>query len=123
MDRFAKISQVEIDANLVEFNEAIDPTKTLAVYTRKQELCQEIANDAGVEITEATMVTTGTKHAVATGGMEDAWKIWMRRAVPLCTWPEWKRHWTTAFQEKRELVKLTGIAFNDMAKKGTVAEW
>ncbi|KAL7531195.1 hypothetical protein ACHAXR_003897, partial [Thalassiosira sp. AJA248-18] len=115
MDRFAKISQVEIDANLVEFNEGIDPSKTLAVYTRKQELCQEIANDAGVEITEATMVTTGTKHAVAAGGMDDAWKTWVRMAVPLRTWPAWKTHWTAAFQEKRELVKLTGIAFNDMA--------
>ena len=70
MDRFASISQQEIDANLVDFNEGIDPTLTLAVYTRKQEKCQEFAAGADVPITEFTMVTTGTKHAVATGGLE-----------------------------------------------------
>jgi hypothetical protein len=72
MDRFAKISQQEIDDNLKSFNEGIDPSRPLAVYTRKQELCQETASDAHVPIDEATMVTTGTKHAVATGGMDQA---------------------------------------------------
>jgi hypothetical protein len=51
MERFAKISQTEIDENLLEFNEGIDPSKTLAVYKRKQELCQEVAADAGVPVT------------------------------------------------------------------------
>ena len=32
-----------------------------------------MAKDANVPINEATMVTTGTKHAVATGGMDDVW--------------------------------------------------
>jgi hypothetical protein len=122
MDRFAKISQTEIDENLVRFNDGIDPTKTLAVYTRKQELCQETAADADVPITEATMVTTGTKHAVATGGMDQPWKEWMRTAAPNRTWPNWKTHWTGAFQEKRELVKLTGVAFNGMANNAQEIE-
>ena len=122
MDRFAKISQTEIDDNLAEFNKGIDPSRTLAVYTRKQELCQEIASDAGVEITESSMVTTGTKHAVAAGGMEEAWKSWMRTATPLRTWPNWKTHWTNAFQEKRELIKLTGSAFNGMANSAQEEE-
>jgi hypothetical protein len=122
MERFAKISQTEIDENLLEFNEGIDPSKTLAVYKRKQELCQEVAADAGVPITEATMVTTGTKHAVATGGMEEAWKSWMRTAANLRTWPAWKTHWTAAFQEKRELIRLTGITFNGMANQANEDE-
>jgi hypothetical protein len=122
MDRFAKISQLEIDSNLESFNEGIDPSKTLAVYTRKQELCQETANDADVPITEATMVTTGTKHAVATGGMDQAWKEWMRTLAANRTWPNWKTHWTAAFQDKRELVKLTGIAFNGMANSAQESE-
>ena len=79
MDRFAEISQIEIDTNLANFNDGIDPSKTLAVYTQKQELYQEIANNAYVPMIEATMVTTGTKHAVATGGMDQPWKEWMRR--------------------------------------------
>lgn len=63
MDRFATISQLEIGANLKEFNgRCIDPSHTLAMYTRKQQLCQESALDAKVEITESTMVTTGTKE-------------------------------------------------------------
>ena len=78
MDCFAQISQSKIDGNLITFNKGIDPSKTLAVYTRKQEFCQETANGADVPITEASMVTTGTKHAVATCGMDQAWKEWMR---------------------------------------------
>ena len=122
MDRFANISQTEIDDNLAEFNKGIDPSRTLAVYTRKQELCQEVANDAGVEITESTMVTTGTKHAVAAGGMDEAWKAWIRTATADRTWPNWKTHWTSAFQEKRELIKLTGSSFNGMANSAQEAE-
>ncbi len=115
MDRFAKISQQEIDDNLKSFNEGIDPSRPLAVYTRKQELCQETASDAHVPIDEATMVTTGTKHAVATGGMDQAWKEWMRTLPAARTWLNWKTHWNVSFQEKRELIKLTGIAFNGMS--------
>ncbi|KAL7523579.1 hypothetical protein ACHAXR_000242, partial [Thalassiosira sp. AJA248-18] len=102
---------------LKEFNEGIDPSRTLAVYTRKQELCQEVASDAHVDITEATMVTTATKHTVAAGGMEEAWKTWMRTALANRTWAAWKNHWTAAFQEKRELIKLTGTSFNGMANQ------
>ena len=119
MDNFATISQTEIDDNLIKFNQGIDPSCTLAEYSRKQELCQEFASDAEVEIAESTMVTTGTKHAVATGGMEEAWKIWKRVPMAGRTWAAWKVHWTAAFQEKRELVKLTGTAFNGMANQAT----
>ena len=72
MDCFAKISYHEIDANLLQFNKGNDPTKTLTIYTHKQEWCSEIAADANVPITEATTVTTGTKHAVSTGCLEEA---------------------------------------------------
>ena len=51
--------------NLADFNTGIDPGLPLAVYTRKQEQCQVFAFDAAVPISEATMVTTGTKHALA----------------------------------------------------------
>ena len=117
MDRFANISQAMIDKNLATFNEGIDPTRTLAVYTRKQEVCQEIAADANVPITEATMVTTGTKHAVATGGLEEEWKAWIRTPPANRTWPNWKTHWTAAFTAKRELIRLTGSSFNGMANQ------
>ena len=36
MDRFATISQMEIDANMAEFMEQMDPTTTLAVYNRRR---------------------------------------------------------------------------------------
>ena len=115
MARFTNISQNEIDTNMEEFNKGIDPSITLAVYTRKQELCQEMAHDAGIPITEAMMVSTATKHAVATGGMEQAWKEWKRRAINDRTWLNWKTDWTAHFQERKELIKLTGISFNGMA--------
>ena len=122
MDRYANISQSEIDSNLISFNEGIDATKTLAIYIRKQEHCQETALDARVPIDESTMVTTGTKHAVATGGMDEAWKTWKRTAIADQTWANWKTHWTDAFQEKRELIKLTGTAYNGMANQAREAE-
>ena len=117
MDRFASISQLEIDSNMTEFMEQMDPTTTLAVYNRRQERCQEIAQDARVPISEATMVTTGTKHAVATGGMEETWKLWKRIPTLQQTWNRWKSHWTAAFHEKRELTKLTGTASFGMANQ------
>ena len=69
-----------------------------------------MAEDAHVPITEATMVTTGTKHAVATGVMDDAWRVWTRLPNDQKTWVQWKTMWSRAFLEKRELVSLTGIA-------------
>ena len=77
MDRFTKISQTKIDANLDRFNKGIDPNLTLEVYTRKQELFQERTSDLGVSISKETMVRAGTKNAIATGRMEVVWRKWM----------------------------------------------
>ena len=91
MDRFALILQEEIDENLCIFNIGIYPTKPLTIYTRKQELCQETPADANVAISEATMVTTITKHAVPTGGMEATWREWMTQVhdpLQAAGWPE-----------------------------------
>ncbi len=43
------------------------------------------------------MVTTGTKHALATGNMTLAWREWKHRPIADHTWPNWKAHWTGAF--------------------------
>ena len=74
MERFATISQTKIDANMERFNEGMDPFKTLAVYVRKQEQCLETSVDAEDPISEVTIMTTGTKHAVASGDMSLAWR-------------------------------------------------
>ena len=76
-----------------------------------------MADDAHVPITESTMVTTGTKHAVATGGMDDAWTLWMRLPNDQKTWVRRKTMWSGDFIEKRELVRLTGITYNGMANQ------
>jgi hypothetical protein len=49
-----------MDNNMYEFNIGMDPILPLAIYTRKQEKCKVFATDAGVPISNATMVTTGT---------------------------------------------------------------
>ncbi|KAL7523808.1 hypothetical protein ACHAXR_000338 [Thalassiosira sp. AJA248-18] len=54
--------------------------------------------------------------------MDEAWKAWMRTAIANRTWAAWKTHWTAAFQEKRELIKLTGTAFNEMANQAEEAQ-
>ena len=122
MERFAKILQTDIDANLAWLSQGIDPTLTLVVYTRKQELCQETASDSGVSISEKTMVTTGTKNAVATGRMVVAWRKWMCTIALNRSWNAWKSHWTQALQEKREIQKLAGMPFNGMVNSSLEAE-
>ncbi len=62
---YAQICQPDLDNSLANFNMGIDPGLLLAVYTRKQEHCQVFALDVAVPISEATMVTTGTKHTLA----------------------------------------------------------
>ena len=107
---YASISQPEIDDNMSEFLTGIDAALPLAVYTRKQEKCQTFALDAGVPISEATMVTTGTKAALNCGGMELAWREWKRRPVLDQTWNNWKLHWSVAFTESRDIHRMTSAA-------------
>jgi len=112
LSTYAQISQPDMDANMAEFNIGMDPILPLAVYTRKQEKCQVFASDAGVPISEATMVTTGTKHALATGNMTLAWREWRRRPVADHTWHHWKTHWTAAFAEMRDINRMTTAESN-----------
>jgi hypothetical protein len=67
------------------------------VYTRKQEKCQVFAHNAGFPISDATMVTTGTKHALATRNMTLARCKWKQRPITNHTWPNCKAHWPAAF--------------------------
>ena len=94
---YTTISQAKFEAYLDTFNEPIDASRTLAVYIRKQELFQEMAEDAHVPITQSTMVNTGTKHAVSTGGMDDVWRVLMRLPGDQQTWVRWKMMWSGAF--------------------------
>jgi hypothetical protein len=73
---YALISQPNIDNNMTEFYTSIKASLPLAVNMRKQEKCQTFAQDTGVPISEASMVTTGTKAALNCGGMELAWHEW-----------------------------------------------
>ena len=59
---YPTISQPDIDDNMVDFHTGIDTQLPLAVYTRKQEKCQTFALDAGIPISEATMVSMGMKR-------------------------------------------------------------
>jgi hypothetical protein len=61
---YKQISQPNLDANLANFNMGIDLGVPLAVYTWKQKRCKVFALVMAVVISKATMVTTGTKHAL-----------------------------------------------------------
>ena len=76
--RYTQISQLDLDNNLAKVNTGIDPGLPLAVYIRKQEKCQVFASDAGVPISNATMVATGCKHAIASDNMTLDWREWKR---------------------------------------------
>jgi hypothetical protein len=103
---YAQISQPDLDDNLMDFNTGINIILPLAVYTRKQEKCQVFAHDASVPISDATMVTTGTKHALTTGNMTLAWRKWKRPPIADHTWPNWKAHWTAAFAEMCDINRM-----------------
>jgi hypothetical protein len=111
-DRYCHIDQADLDANLDKFNQGIDPSVPLLAYIRKQEDCQEFANDGHVQISKETMVTTGTKHALQCGAFTDAWKEWNRIPRANRTWLAWKNHWTRAFEEQRTIQRLTGGEFS-----------
>ena len=115
--RHGKILQPKIDKNKQVFEEGIDASKTLAIYICKQEACLETSVDANDPFSETTMVTTGTRHAVATGNMQLAWRDWVR--IPNKTWNLWKTHWTQAFQEKRDLEILADVPINGVANAVT----
>jgi hypothetical protein len=104
---YAQISQPNLDDNLTDFNTGINPILPLAVYTRKQEKCQIFAHNAGVPISDATMVTTGTKHALATGNMTLVWREWKQHSIVDHTWPNWKAHWTAAFAKMHNIHCMT----------------
>ena len=71
---YAQISQPDLDNNLAEYNTNINPGLPLKVYTRKQEKCQIFASDAGIPISDTTLVTTGCKHALASSNMTLGWR-------------------------------------------------
>jgi hypothetical protein len=100
---YATIFQPNVDDNILEFVTGIEPSLPLAVYTCKQEKCQTFAQDTGISISKATMVTTVTKAALNCGSMELAWR--KRKCCPLVdhTWNNWKLHWTAAFAETRDI--------------------
>eukprot|EP00804_Cyclotella_cryptica_P012561 CCRYP_014711-RA/>CCRYP_014711-RA protein AED:0.61 eAED:0.33 QI:0/-1/0/1/-1/1/1/0/407 len=107
-DRYCTITQDEIDKNMELFLRGIDPTLPLAVYTKKQEDCQEFSIDARVPISQELMVTTGTKHAVNCGDFHQAWREWRRTPPANQTWANWKTHWTRALQENCDIQRITG---------------
>ncbi len=71
---YAQISQPDFNDNVTDFSQGINPNLPLAIYTRKQEKCQNFAQDAGVPISVEMMVMTDTKHALNCGNMMLAWQ-------------------------------------------------
>jgi hypothetical protein len=104
---YALISQPDIDNNMTEFYTGIKASLPLAVYARKQEKCQMFAQDAGVPISEATMVTTGTKATLNCGGMELAWREWKHCPLVDQAWNNLKLHWMAAFSETRDIHRMS----------------
>jgi hypothetical protein len=92
---------------MINFHSGIDSGFPLAVYTRKQEKWQVFAADGRVPISNNTMITTGSKHALACGNMTLAWREWKRCLLPNHTWPKWKSHWTTTFAKMRDINCMT----------------
>jgi hypothetical protein len=63
--------------------------------------------DAGVPISDKTMITTDTKHALECGNMMLTWRKWKRCPFLDHTWPNWKAHWTAAFAKMCDINCMT----------------
>jgi hypothetical protein len=107
LNTYTQTSQPDLDDNMINFHSGIDTGLPLAVYTRKQEKCQVFAANAGVPISNKTMVATGTKHALACGNMTLAWHKWKHCPILDHTWPNWKAHWNPAFAKMRNINHMT----------------
>jgi hypothetical protein len=107
LNSYTQISQPDLDDNMTDFHSSIDTGLLLAIYTRKQEKCQVFAADARVPISNKTMVTTGTKHALACSNMMLAWHKWKRCPILDHNWLNWKAHWAAAFAEMRDINCMT----------------
>jgi hypothetical protein len=118
---YAMISQPNVDDNMSKFVTGIKPSLPPAVYTCKKEKCQTFAQDAGIPISEATMVTTGTKATLNCSGMELAWRKWKHRLLIDHTWDNWKLHWTAVFAETRNINRMIAndSAFANQAATNT----
>ena len=104
---YTQISQPGLDDNMADFNTGIDPGLPLVVYTCKQEKCQVFVTNAGVLISDELMVTTGSKHPLASGNMTLGWREWKCHPANEHTRANWKLHWTAAFAEMRDISRMT----------------
>ncbi len=92
---------------MTEFHTSINPALLLAIYTCKQGNCQTFSLNAGIPISEVTMVSTILKATINCGGMELAWCEWRRPPTIDQTWNNWKTHWTAAFIESCNINQMT----------------
>jgi hypothetical protein len=107
LNTYAQISQPVLDDNMTNFHSSINSGLPLAIYTSKQEKWQVFSANAGVPISDKTMITTGTKHALACGNMTLAWRKWKRCLIIDHAWLNWKAHWTATFAKMRNINRMT----------------
>jgi hypothetical protein len=107
LNTYTQISQLDLDDNMTNFHSGIDSGLPFAIYTRKQEKCEVFAANADVPMSEKTMITTGTKHAMACGNMMLAWCKWKLCPLIHHTWPNWKAHWMAVFAKMRNINCMT----------------
>jgi hypothetical protein len=70
---YAQISQPDLNNNITNSNQRINPNLPLVIYTFKQEKCKMFVQDAGMPISKEMMVRTGAKHALNYGNMTLMW--------------------------------------------------
>jgi hypothetical protein len=104
---YVQISQPDLNDNVTNFNQGIDPKLPLAIYMHKQKKCQTFVQDAGMPISKEMMVTTKPKHALNCGNMRLEWQEWKRHPLLEHTWNNWKDHWMTAFAEMCDINRMT----------------
>lgn len=106
-DCFGHISKVLIEENKQTMAELFDPTAPFAHFTRCIEKCQQLATDAGAPYTDPQLVQISIAAIAKTGLFNDDYLRWTRRTLAQRTWNEFKTAFNQAYNEWRQVSKLT----------------
>jgi hypothetical protein len=112
LDRYGKISPIDIENNKNTMDEPIDTTQPIDVYFKTIDDCVQFAADAHVPYTEGQILQT-TYHALAkTGHYQDACKEWRKRQTAQKTWPLFKQFFASEYHDYKEQQKLNSNEYH-----------
>jgi hypothetical protein len=106
LDRYGKITPVDIAACKQRINEPIDASQPIDVYFQKIDDCIQYADHGQVAFTTGQILQT-TYHAISTSGFyNDACEEWRKKPPADKNWRNFKRFFATEYRDLQEQQKV-----------------